>query len=65
MIFIFTILFGLCLLFFPLQGIKDFKNEKLSYKVIRLIFFGLALVLITAGVIDVIGWINNPGDYFE
>ncbi len=26
--FIFTLLSGLCLLFFPLQGIRDFKSEK-------------------------------------
>ncbi|WP_390216093.1 hypothetical protein [Halobacillus campisalis] len=45
------------------QGIKDFKYEKTSHKVIRLIFIGLALALITAGVIDLMGFINNPMDY--
>ena len=63
--FIFTLLFGLCLLFFPLQGIKNFKNEKSSHKIIRVIFLGLSLVLITAGVIDLIDFINQPGDYIQ
>ncbi|QAS51817.1 hypothetical protein HLI_05995 [Halobacillus litoralis] len=63
--FIFTLLFGLCILFFPLQGIKHFKTEKTSHKVIRLIFIGLALVLITAGVIDLIGFINYPSAYYS
>ncbi|MGR9050420.1 hypothetical protein ACQ4XT_17450 [Halobacillus faecis] len=63
--FMFSILFGLCVLFFPLQGIKNFRNEKTSHKVIRLIFIGIALLLLTAGGIDLAAFINNPGDYFQ
>ncbi|MBN9653378.1 hypothetical protein J0K78_03790 [Halobacillus sp. GSS1] len=62
MIFIFTLLFGFCILFFPLQGIREFKSEKLSYKIIRLIFIGLALSLIAAGIIDGVSYVNNPED---
>ncbi|WLR47174.1 hypothetical protein LC065_16870 [Halobacillus litoralis] len=57
--FMFPILFGLCVLFFPLQGIKDFRNEKTSHKVTRLIFIGFALLLLTAGGIDLADFINN------
>lgn len=62
--FIFTLLSGLCLLFFPLQGIRDFKSEQWSYKITRMIFITLALLLITAGIIGIIDFVHNPRGTF-
>ncbi|SDJ58111.1 hypothetical protein SAMN04490247_2441 [Salimicrobium halophilum] len=63
--FIVTILIGLCILFFPLQGIRDFKTEKVSFKIIRLSFIALSLFFLTVGVIDLMNFINHPDTYMR
>ncbi|WP_347861887.1 hypothetical protein U0355_01355 [Salimicrobium sp. PL1-032A] len=63
--FIVTILIGLCILFFPLQGIRDFKTERVSFRIIRLSFLAIALFLLAVGIIDFLQFLESPGTYMR
>ncbi|GGF29197.1 hypothetical protein GCM10010954_30420 [Halobacillus andaensis] len=55
--FVFMFLAGFCILTFPLMGLKDFKNEKKSHKMIRISFIGLAFVFLIGGTIDLMTYL--------
>ena len=54
--FAFMILAGLCVLSFPLMGIKDIKKEKRSHQVTRVVFILIGLFFLWGGVVTMMSY---------
>jgi hypothetical protein len=63
--FIVSLLAGIGLLIFAFYGLKGKNTENVQNKIVKIGFILLGIVLVYAGIIDIISMFTDPAGYIE